>query len=80
MIRCLNFVTSQHCRKIKNHTASAKEEDTYAALLLAIEMVSRGMRFKQMDINESEAINFKVLDDKQTLLIPFGALDSLGPE
>ncbi len=65
--------------KIKNHTASAKEEDTYAALLLAIEMVSRGMRFKQMDINESEAINFKVLDDKQTLLIPFGALDSLGP-
>ena len=65
--------------KIKNHSASAKEEDTFSALLLAIEMVSRGMKFKQMDINESEAINFKVLDDKQTLLIPFGALDSLGP-
>ena len=65
--------------KIKNRSASAKEEDTFAALLLAIEMVSRGMRFNQMDINESEAINFKVLDDKQTLLIPFGALDSLGP-
>ena len=65
--------------KIKNRSASAKEEDTYAALLLAIEMVARGMRFKQMDINESEAINFKVLDDKETLLIPFGALDSLGP-
>ena len=60
--------------KIKNRAASAKEEDTYAALLLAIEM-----RFKQMDINESEAINFKVLEDKKTLLIPFGALDSLGP-
>ena len=65
--------------KIKNHSASAKEEDTFAALLLAIEMVARGMKFKQMNINESEAINFKVLPDKQTLLIPFGALDSLGP-
>ena len=32
-----------------------------------------------MNIFESEAINFKVLDDKKTLLIPFGALDSLGP-
>ena len=32
-----------------------------------------------MNINESEAINFKVLEDKNTLLIPFGALDSLGP-
>ena len=65
--------------KIKNHTASAKEEDTFAALLLAIEMVARGMKFKQMNINDSEAINFKVLDDKKSLLIPFGALDSLGP-
>jgi len=65
--------------KIKNHTASAKEEDTYAALLLAIEMVARGMKFKQMNIFESDAINFKVSDDKKTLLIPFGALDSLGP-
>ena len=65
--------------KIKNHAASAKEEDTFAALLLAIEMVSRGLKFKQMNIFESEAINFKVLDDKKTLLIPFGALDSLGP-
>ena len=65
--------------KIKNHTASAKEEDTYSALLLAIEMVARGMKFKQMNIHESEAINFKVLDDKKTLLMPFGALDSLGP-
>lgn len=65
--------------KMKNHTASAKEEDTFAALLLAIEMVSRGLSFKQMNIYESEANNFKVLDDKKTLLIPFGALDSLGP-
>ncbi len=65
--------------KIKNHTASAKEEDTFSSLLLSIEMVSRGMRFKQMNINGSEAINFKVSEDKTTLLIPFGALDSLGP-
>ena len=64
--------------KMKAHSATVKEEDTYQALLLAIEMVSRGMKFKQMNINDSEAINFKVLEDKKTLLIPFGALDSLG--
>ncbi len=61
-----------------NKTASTKEEDTYDTLLLALEMTARGYTFKQMDINESEAINFKVSDDRKSLLIPFGALDSLG--
>ena len=65
-------------QKKDSNLASTKEEDTYDTLLLALEMVSRGYTFKQMDINESEAINFKVLDDRKTLLIPFGALDSLG--
>lgn len=64
--------------KISNRSASAKEEDTYASLLLSIEMVSRGMSFKQINIFESEAINFKVSNDRKSLLIPFGALDSLG--
>ena len=64
--------------KKQANMASAKEEDTFDTLLLAIEMVARGYKFKQMDINESEAINFKVLEDRKTLLIPFGALDSLG--
>lgn len=64
--------------KIKNHIASTKEEDTYNALLLAIEMISRGYSFKQMNIYESDAINFKVSEDRKSLLIPFGALDSLG--
>ena len=64
--------------KIKNHTASVKEEDTYDTLLLAIEMLARGFTFKQMNIYESDAINFKVSNDRKSLLIPFGALDSLG--
>ena len=58
--------------------ATTKEEETYDTLLLAIEMVARGYSFKQMDINESDAINFKVSDDRKSLIIPFGALDSLG--
>ncbi len=64
--------------KIKNKVASNKEIDVYATLLLAIEMTARGMKFKQMNIFESEAINFKISDDRKTLLIPFGAMDSLG--
>ncbi len=64
--------------KMTNKTATNKEIDLYNSLLLAIEMVSRGFTFKQMDIKESEATEFKVTDDRQSLLIPFGALDSLG--
>ena len=64
--------------KIQKHVATVKEEDVYACLLLTIEMVSRGMSFKQMNIYESDARDFKVSDDRKSLLIPFGALDSLG--
>ena len=64
--------------KKDSKVASNKEEETFETLLLAIEMLARGYSFKQMDINESEAINFKVLEDRKTLLIPFNALDSLG--
>ena len=64
--------------KIKNHSATVKEEDTFDTLLLVIEMLARGFTFKPINIFESEAINFKVSDDRKSLLIPFGALDSLG--
>ena len=64
--------------KKRTKLATTKEEDTYDTLLLAIEMVARGFKFIQMDINESDAINFKVSKDRKSLLIPFGALDSLG--
>lgn len=64
--------------KIDKKSASEKEIEIYNTLLLALEMTARGYHFKQIDINRSEAINFKICEDKKTLLIPFKALESLG--
>jgi DNA polymerase-3 subunit alpha (Gram-positive type) len=64
--------------KKDNKTASNKEEETFDTLLLALEMTARGYSFEMIDIKRSAAINFLVSDDRKKLLIPFGALDSLG--
>ena len=64
--------------KKENKTASTKEEDTYDTLLLALEMTARGYSFEMIDIKRSAATHFLVSDDRKSLLIPFGAMDSLG--
>ena len=64
--------------KKDNKTASTKEEDVFDTLLLALEMTARGYTFKMIDIKNSGATHFLVSDDRKSLLIPFGALDSLG--
>ncbi|MFA6843616.1 MAG: PolC-type DNA polymerase III, partial [Bacilli bacterium] len=64
--------------KLDNKTALPKDGDIFNALLLAIEMVSRGYRFLQIDINKSAARDFLVTKDKMGLIIPFSALEGLG--
>lgn len=64
--------------KIHNRLANDKDKNTHYALLVALEMVARGYRFVKMDIAKSDANNFQVSKDRQALLIPFSALDSLG--
>lgn len=64
--------------KIKSKRATVRESDLHYTLLLALEMISRGFKFVQMDIAKSDATNFKVSKDRQAILIPFNALDSLG--
>ncbi|MFA7126675.1 MAG: PolC-type DNA polymerase III [Bacilli bacterium] len=64
--------------KIKSKRASIKETDIHYSLLLALEMTARGFHFVQMDIARSNATHFKVSNNRQALLIPFNALDSLG--
>ncbi len=64
--------------KKENRTASTKEEDVFDTLLLALEMTARGYSFEMIDIKRSAAINFEVSEDRKKLLIPFGAMESLG--
>ena len=55
-----------------------KVSDILDTLKVALEMVSRGYRFKMVDINESLATTFKILPEENALLCPFIAIDGLG--
>lgn len=54
-----------------------KEQKVYVTLLLSLEMIERGYSFKQIDIFKSDWENFVI--DGDSLIIPFSAMDSLGP-
>ncbi len=54
-----------------------KESDIYYTLLLSLEMYARGFNFKQIDIFKSDWQDFII--EGNSLIIPFGAMDSLGP-
>lgn len=57
--------------------ASAKDKSLLTVLEIANECLERGIKIKMVDINESEALNFKILD-KHTILAPFNAVPGLG--
>ena len=55
-----------------------KVGDILDTLKVVLEMVSRGMHFKMVDINESLATEFKIIPEENALLCPFVAIDGLG--
>ncbi|MCR5307395.1 MAG: PolC-type DNA polymerase III, partial [bacterium] len=55
-----------------------KVSDILDTLKVALEMTSRGYHFKMVDINESEAKTFKIIDEEKALLCPFVAINGLG--
>jgi DNA polymerase-3 subunit alpha (Gram-positive type) len=61
----------------KGNDATAKEKGLLTVLELANECWERGIRIQMVDINQSEAQEFKIVDD-HTLLAPFNAIPSLG--
>ncbi|MCL1991155.1 MAG: PolC-type DNA polymerase III [Defluviitaleaceae bacterium] len=62
----------------KGFDATPKEKSLVTVLELALEMTRRGMTFKQPDLYLSEATDFKITADEQSLIVPFGAIDGLG--
>lgn len=60
-------------------SVSNKEEDLISSLEVAYEMMSRGYRFSDLDINRSQANQF-ILDpkDEKALIPPFIVIDGLG--
>ncbi|CCI86211.1 PolC-type DNA polymerase III [Lactobacillus gigeriorum] len=61
----------------KGNDASAKDKSLLTVLEIANECLERGIKIKMVDINESEALNFKIID-KHTILAPFNAVPGLG--
>lgn len=56
--------------------SAVKEKKLLNVLRVALEMVARGYSFIGVDINRSDAVNFKI--EGNSLIIPFVAIDSFG--
>lgn len=58
--------------------ATVRDAELETVLQIALEMTKRGFSFRPINIHESLATEFKIVDAGQALLIPFIALESLG--
>ena len=57
--------------------ASAKDKSLLTVLEIANECLERNIKIKMVDVSQSEALDFKILDD-HTILAPFNAVPGLG--
>ncbi|MCF7925545.1 MAG: PolC-type DNA polymerase III, partial [Candidatus Izimaplasma sp.] len=62
----------------QGNRATDRDKRLYTILEIALEMVKRGFGFKTIDINESDATEFKITEDQKQLLLPFITVDGLG--
>lgn len=58
--------------------ASDRDHNMLTVLEVALEMVKRGFTFKPIDLYESDMRDFKISEDKKSLILPFIVVDSLG--
>lgn len=68
--------SSQSVKEDSGGGSAVKEKRLLNVLRVALEMVSRGYSFIGVDINKSDAVNFKI--EGNSLIIPFVAIDSFG--
>ena len=62
----------------KGYDASNKEAGILECLKVALEMTARGLKIGPVDLNNSDALTFKVSSDNKTLIPPFRTIDGLG--
>ena len=62
----------------KTEKLSPKEADQITTLSMALEMVQRGYKFENIDIERSDAVNFVVDKENNALIPPFITIDGLG--
>ena len=64
--------------RAKDKEATAVEQDMLTTLEVVYEFYIRGFTFEQMDLYRSDAVRFRVDEDKKALLPPFLAIPGLG--
>ena len=62
----------------KTEKLSPKETEQIKTLSMALEMVQRGYKFTNIDIDRSDATNFVVDKENNALIPPFKTIDGLG--
>lgn len=62
----------------KGFNAGIKETDLRDELQIAMEMYKRGIKFKMIDLNKSDARYFVIDEEDNALIFPFRGLDGLG--
>jgi len=89
-IRCNDFDIETMCKgydaikakfdEINEKGFSAGQKETALAdeLQLAMEMYKRGIKFKMIDLNKSDAKYFTLDEEENALIFPFRGLDGLG--
>lgn len=64
--------------KSKTEKLSPKESDQLVTLQIALEMVQRGYKFKNIDLYKSNATEFVIDHENKALIPPFVTIDGLG--
>lgn len=62
----------------KGYDATNKEQSLLETLKLALEATARGFKFKNIDIEKSEAKDFVMDESDNSLIMPFISVDGLG--
>ena len=62
----------------KGNSATETEKRQYTVLEIALEMVKRGFKFHNIDIEKSDSRNFVITEDEKGLILPFVTLEGLG--
>jgi len=62
----------------KGYDSSNKENSILDVLKVALEMLSRGFKFKNIDLYKSDSTKFVIDEDNKSLIPPFKSMDGLG--
>ncbi len=62
----------------KGYDMTNKESSVLETLRIALEASARGIKFKTIDIEKSDGVNFIMEESENALILPFRSLDGLG--